>query len=252
MTLSTPALLIEGSSNTAAAAYTTASVTPAADERVVLFVASSKSSAGALCPTGVTHGAMGALTKICDQAIGNTNVWLSAWTGVGTGTAGTFVVTHASAMGNCLWQGVTVASDLGTAIIWQSAVAAAVTAGTQGATLATTPDAAACVLAAYGYNNIATGQTAGSGYTLIGSRLTGSSPAVSMQSEYDATTPPAYASFGFSNSSGKTIAAIEVRDPAAAAAAWSLWDGTTEEPLTLDGTWDGTTIQTLDYDTVTT
>jgi hypothetical protein len=34
-------------------------------------------------------------------------------------------------------------------------------------------------------------------------------------------------------------------------AAWSMWDGPQELPLTLDGVWDGTTVAPLSYDTVT-
>lgn len=33
-------------------------------------------------------------------------------------------------------------------------------------------------------------------------------------------------------------------------AAWSLWNGTTEVPLTLDGVWNGTTIDALSFDSV--
>jgi len=185
---------------------------------------------------------MGALTLIDSQAVPNTNLTVSAWTGVGTGVAGVINILHAATMENCAWQVIRISSDVATPVIHQADKTSGTATGTQGATLSPAPDAAAMVIGLLGYNaGSANTPTVGAGFTIIGARLTVTSPTIQLMSEYDASSPPAQAAFSIPNTNGQAYLAIEVRDgtvPPPAGYEVTIWDGATEVPAELT-IWNG-------------
>lgn len=245
MTLSAPVLHTGSSSATAQATYTTASTTPPTGSRVLLWVASAKGSNLALSPTGVTHPSI-AMTKVLETGSPNSNVKLTLWTGVGSGMAGAFTISHSTAMDKCLWQVVSLASDVATPTIAQSQVASNSLSGSQGATLDAAPKTGSCVLGAFGYNS-SDAPTVGSGFTAIGTRLSQTSPVSALWSEYDLTPPlPTTAPFTYGAATGRGMAVVEVADGFAAPTGptVTLWTGTAEVPVTRVDYWNGTTLTT--------
>lgn len=242
MTLGAPTSLLSGSSSSDLAAYPTASGTAAPiGSRVIMFVVSGKSANLSESPTGVSHGSVGALTKINSLPVPNSNLTLSAWTHVGNGQAQAYTITHTNVMENCCWQVVALTSDVSTPTVRRNAMSAAAGAGTDGATLSAAALSTSCVLGAIGYNSGSTNTpTVGAGFTQIGTRQTQTSPTVQLMTEYDNTSPPTTADWSVPIAAGRSHIAVEVADGTAVPASGptveidgvsgtvSIWDGAQE------------------------
>lgn len=250
MTMQAPVLVGGASSTADAASYNTASYNPPAQSRVLVFVASGKASNLAEAATSVTHPSIGALTKVGEIAIPNNNIVLTVWTGIGTGTTGVFTIAHGNVMDNCLWQVVRITSDVATPTVQRMDTMATATSGSLGATLSPAPSPTAHVIGVFAYNSTSDTPTVGAGFTAIGTRLTASSPVAALHSEYDSASPASdTAPFTFGATSGKALAAIEVRDGVVTPTGpdytnLTYWDGTTEVPVLGLDYWDGTTLIT--------
>ena len=243
MTLSAPTQLTANSSTADAATYSTASVTVPAGARVVLLVSSGKAANLSETPTGVTHPNIGALTLVRSQAVPNNNQTLSAWSGVGTGVAGAFTISHAGVMDNAMWQVLSFTSDVATPTVGQSSSNSSAASGTVTSPLPGAVTAGSCVVCAVGINaGTTTLPTTGTGYTAIGTTLSSTSPVVQQTTEYDNTSPYSTPAWGFAGTNGRATLALEVLDGVAdppAGGNVTVWNGTTEVPATLT-VWNGT------------
>jgi hypothetical protein len=246
MTLNNPTLLTGNTSATDSASYNTASVTPGSGDRILVLIVSGKASNLAAPPTSVSQGAaggMGSLTKVGEQAVPNNNLVVTAWSGVGTGVAGAININHgANVMDNCAWQVVSVTSTVYTPIVQQVDLLQNGAAATTGATLSPGAAAGAMNIGVLGYNaGSANTPTVGTGFTIIGSRLTQTSPTIQLMSEYDNTAPISNtAAFTTPAANGQAYLAIELRDgtPPPSGPALTVWNGSVEVPATLT-VWDG-------------
>lgn len=241
MTLSAPTQLLASSSTADSATYTTGSITPVSGSRIVAYGISGKSGNLAEAPTGLVQngaGAMGALSLIRAQAIPNTNLVLTSWTGVGTGVAGTLTFTHANVMENMIWRVIQHTSDVATPIIKQHASSASATTGTVTVALPNAVTAGSCVLGALAINN-STAATAATGHTLLGALINSTSPVSQHACAYDNTSPFSAAGFAVSSTSGRATMAIEIADGVASSGpTLTVWNGTEEVPATLT-VWNG-------------
>lgn len=227
--LSNPVLLVQGVSTTASTSFTTGSCTPPANTRVIIFIQSGLSGSAA-APTSVVHSGFGALTKINSVSISSGNAMLSAWTGVGNGTAGTFLITQGASHTTCAWQASSIDGGGSTPTLGGNDTLASGLATTTGATISPAPSGSSLVIAGMIYNVATTSTpTVGAGFAAIGVRQTGGNPVFQLWSEYDNSSPPAQAPWTIPTGNQHAHSAVEIKAPSASAGiSLSLWDGTTE------------------------
>lgn len=241
MTLSAPTVLADDSSTTDLNSYATASVATTAGSRIVILAVSGRSGNSAEAVWQVQHPSITDFSEVLHVATPNNNAQISVWTCTGNGFSGSFSITHALQHENCAWHVVEFTSDNGTPTIRQSAELSTAAQNNQGATLASAALSSSCVIGALAINaGSSITPTNGSGFTTLGTRRTMTSPVNQIMSEYDNTSPPSQALFGFGSSShGKALAAVEVADAVVTGPTVKLWNGSSEVSATVT-LWNGT------------
>ena len=194
MAIGTPTLLTAGSDTTdSAASYSTASITPTANEVVVLYVLTTIGSgtAGTVTPT---HGSI-TFTSVTSRLFNGTLRRISMFTGVASGSpsAGAITITpSASTQTGCAW------------VVQQWTGVDTTTPVVQSAVNSGTGTSLSATLSAFGSANNATAAggandaagsgawTAGTGFTLLGNPAAMATPSVRIAGEYQLandTTP---------------------------------------------------------------
>lgn len=186
MGIGTPSVLTNGSSGTDATAYTTASISPAGDSRIFLFVSNGHATAGqAVQPTlggtlGVTWALVGSQVSSANTIRGT--LWV-ATIPPGSSLSGTIAINFSTAQSNCEW---TVAQIANAGAVQQFK-----TLQTSGTNPSLTLDAAlqsGSLVLGYVVRNLSTAFTQGANFTLLASTTSQTAPVCAHDVEYD---PPA-------------------------------------------------------------
>lgn len=210
MAIGTPTTLLSTGSGTSAASYTTASVAPAANSALLLWV-SSALTGGAEGPTTVTGLGL-TWTKATDQDSNNLNLNGSLWTAKTSGTAptpGALTIAFATARGNAGWLLIAVPNATPASNVITTSTASL----NPTATLPSPPASASAVFAFLGYNASTTNtMTPGAALTKLGTDAnTPGAPANQLSAAWDAPASPTQTvSYATTNGSNKVIAGIEV------------------------------------------
>lgn len=220
MAITAPTELLNTGSSTSAATYDTASVSPAANAPLALWV-SSALTGGADGPTSVTGLGL-TWTKVVDQDSNNSNLNGSLFTAKTGGSpgSGALTITFATARGNAGWK--LIQGNGGDQFVAASAASTSTASTTPTVTLATTPGSTSAVFAFLGYN-------AGAAQTMeptaplvrIGADAdTPGAPANQLSAAWDNPPSPSQTvAYGTTNGSNKVIAGIELTEGAATNAA---------------------------------
>lgn len=242
MTIGTPTVLVQGNDGTdraAGSAYTVPSHTPTAGALLLVYVCSGSTNVGAAPSSfvdsrGWTWNLEGEASSPNDNASGALYSIVAP-----TATAGTIAVTYGFAASSMLWHVVQVVTTLIPSVV-QYAENESITTNPS-FNFTSTPSSSNLAIAFISYNSgSANAITAGSGYTLLGTRQNQTSPTVSSHIEYDMSAANPIA-FGTANASGKGVAGVEITETAPPAGGTvTYWNGTSEVALTDTDWWNGT------------
>lgn len=212
MAISDPISRANSGSGTNGSSFLTALFTPNAGAVIVAMVSSGLSATDANGPSGLSgHGTW---TKQAGLASPNSNIYLSLWWTVASGSPSNDRVTISfpSSRDNCLWNVFEMPGvDPATPFV-QSKIATSLSSGSISITLDSAITAGNALLEEIIYNaGSAQTITLDANMTAIGSRQSVTSPTNQLWGAYELAPADATAAFSTSNASGKVILAAEFK-----------------------------------------
>lgn len=236
MAIGTPTSLLSAGSGTSATSYNTASVSPAANVTLVLFV-SAGITAAAAAPNSVSGLGL-TWAKRTDVSTGNGNLNGSTWVAKAGASPGSGAITigFAAAPTNVGWR-LTSVPGANPSTNVNAAASTSLTPST------TVPNSVASTSAMISYINYNAGtantMTQDTGYTKIGFDLdTPGNPANQVSAAYDITSPTTSVTWSTTNASGKTVHAVVLTEDTGSSG------GTAESLLSAGSGTSGTTYTT--------
>lgn len=206
--------LATGGTNTDNTTFTSGSFSVTAGDLLVAFVANGIAVAPATTPTTALGGTLGGTltwaqidTVLMNSSqVGRVTALRAQCPSGATGTVSfSFGATTQS---NCQWTIVRITGHDTASPVVRSQTAQTASANPS-MTLSPAPQSDSMVIGAV-IANLTTAATAGTGYTVIGTGFSGSSPALRLGVQYDLTSPSATFGFTLSGTTNKALLAIEI------------------------------------------